>query len=105
MRTSLRHYIGVLREETLLERLHKILDSVKAQDFHVVSLEPHPKDGGVFVKFQYRNQDGSDAALNAILQELKESTAKHGGIPSWIGLPTGSAWLVKGKPWKEVGLS
>lgn len=99
---SFRYYIGVLREETLVGRLSNLLNAVKAHDFQVVSIEPHVKDGGVFVKFQYNDQGGTDAALNTIIRDLKESTAKHGGIPSWVGIQTGNAWIVKGKPWKEV---
>lgn len=103
--TSLRHYIGVLREDTLLDRLHKLLSDVKVQDFRLLSIEPHAKDGGVFVRFQYKTSGEDNASLNAILQELKQAATMHGGIPSWIGIPTGSIWLVKGRPWREVHIS
>jgi hypothetical protein len=76
---------------------------VRAHGFELRSLEPHPKDGGVFVKFAY-DPGASDAdALRTILQELRNHVAKHGGVPSWIGLPTGNIWHVKGSPWREVG--
>ncbi|KAH9901129.1 RNA12 protein-domain-containing protein [Cubamyces lactineus] len=97
---DLRSYIGYAREETLLERLRTLLSRVKAHDFQVVSLEPHGKDGGVFVKFKYNAQD-RDGALQSILQDLRKSVHSHGGVPSWCGLPTGEVWLVKGKPWRE----
>ena len=99
---SFRHYIGSLREEALLWRLSAILDSASSHGFKIKSVEPHHKDGGVFVKFGYNAGSSQDSALNAILEELKESVAKHGGIPSWSGVPTGNIWLVKGKPWREV---
>ena len=99
--SSLRSYIGYAREETLLERLRSLLSRVKAYDFKVVSLEPHGKDGGVFVKFRYNAQE-KDSALQSILHDLRESVHSHGGVPSWCGLSTGEVWLVKGKPWREV---
>ncbi|KAI0818814.1 exonuclease [Irpex lacteus] len=98
---DIRYHVGSAREETLLSRLSDILNSVKSQGFHVVSLEPHPKDGGVFVKFNYTATEDSDSSLNAILHDIKETSAKRGGIPSWTGWLRGDAWLVKGKPWKE----
>jgi hypothetical protein len=99
---SIRYYIGAIREDTLLSRLSELLNTVKTHEFRVLSLEPHPKDGGVFVKFNYTNTDGSDSSFNAILRDIKNVSVKHGGIPSWIGWPRGDAWVIKGKPWKEV---
>lgn len=78
------------------------MDTVKIHGFQLKSVEPHHKDGGVFLKFAYDPGASKDASLNAILEELRESAEKHGGIPSWVGLPSGSIWLVKGKPWREV---
>ena len=101
---SFRYYIGSLREEALLWRLSAILDSATSHGFQVKSVEPHHKDGGVFVRFGYNMGASEDSTLKAILEELKESAAKHGGIPSWSGFPTGNVWLVEGKPWREVSL-
>ncbi|KAI0085448.1 exonuclease [Irpex rosettiformis] len=99
---DVRYYVGSAREDTLLTKLSDILSHVKAQGFRVVSVEPHPKDGGVFVKFNYTRQDGSDSSLNAILRDIKETSAKRGGLPSWMpGWSHGDAWVVKGNPWKE----
>ncbi len=98
---SLRTYIGYAREDTLLERLRSLLSPVKTHDFQVVSLEPHGKDGGVFVKFKYKASD-SDNALQTILHNIRENVHSHGGVPSWCGLPAGEVWLVKGTPWREV---
>ncbi|EIW60623.1 uncharacterized protein TRAVEDRAFT_57812 [Trametes versicolor FP-101664 SS1] len=99
-RLDLRPYIGYAREETLLERLRGLLSPVKTHDFQVVSLEPHGKDGGVFVKFKYKASD-SENALQTILQNIRENVHSHGGVPSWCGLPAGEVWLVKGTPWRE----
>lgn len=98
---SFRHYIGIFREETLLGRLSSILSSVQTHNFHVVSLEPHQKDGGVFVRFTYSANE-SRAALDIIQRDVMEAAAKQGGIPSWIGVAKGNVWLVKGTPWREV---
>ncbi|KAI0340659.1 hypothetical protein BDW22DRAFT_1360083 [Trametopsis cervina] len=98
---DLRFIVGLLRQDTLLSRLSTVLGSVPAQGFRVVSLEPQMKDGGVFVKFRYDDPNGSDASVNAILQSIREAASKHGGIPSWAGISTGSAWVVKGVPWRE----
>ncbi|CAL1704048.1 unnamed protein product [Somion occarium] len=97
---DVRYYIGIFREETLLGRLGSLFEDVQKHGFHVVSLEPQKKDGGVFVKFKY-NADDSDAALNEILSDLRVTVEKHGGVPSWLGLPRGNVWLVKGQPWRE----
>ncbi|KAI0928247.1 hypothetical protein AcW1_005551 [Taiwanofungus camphoratus] len=95
-----RHYIGYFREETLLTRLHSLLSNVKTSEFNVLSLEPHLKDGGVFIRFQYSAGE-SENALQAILKDVRVEVAQHGGVPSWSGLSRGDAWLVKGKPWRE----
>ncbi|EGO21697.1 hypothetical protein SERLADRAFT_362954 [Serpula lacrymans var. lacrymans S7.9] len=97
---SIRHYIGIFREETLLERLEALLSSVKTHDFQVLFLEPHAKDGGVFVHFNYNASDPENA-LVSIENDLKQEALKHGGIPSWTGLGRGNIWLVKGRPWRE----
>jgi hypothetical protein len=99
--------VGLLRSDTLVTRLEHILTSVHAHDFTVLDLEPHPKDGGVFVRFQY-TAPGDDAetarvaALKRIEEALDKQCAKQGGVPSWTGFGQGKMWLVRGKPWKEV---
>ncbi|KIJ17097.1 hypothetical protein PAXINDRAFT_167891 [Paxillus involutus ATCC 200175] len=97
---DLRHYIGVFREESLLENLETRLSAVKSHRFKVLSLEPYQKDGGVFVKFSYSATD-TDTALKEIENELRDEAERHGGMPSWAGLDWGSVWLVKGQPWLE----
>ena len=94
-------YIGYAREETLLERLHTLLSHVNTHGFQVQALEPHVKDGGVFVKFTYNVAD-SEGTLHEILVSLRENIHSQGGVPSWVGIPTGNVWLVKGTPWREV---
>ncbi|KAH7927744.1 hypothetical protein BV22DRAFT_257665 [Leucogyrophana mollusca] len=97
---DLRHYVGVFREETLLSSLEAQLSTVKTHDFRVLSLEPHPKDGGVFVRFSYGAGNPRNA-LETIESALRQETIKQGGLPSWAGLGRGNLWLVKGHPWRE----
>ncbi|KAF7974077.1 hypothetical protein HWV62_13499 [Athelia sp. TMB] len=98
---DLRHYIGIFHQEELLARLSAILKSVKTHEFEVVELEPHIKDGGVFVHFKY-NAGEQREALETIEKSVREEAEKHGGIPSWTGLTNpGEVWLVKGTPWRE----
>ena len=100
-RLSPRPFIGILREEGLLARIHGHLSAVNTHNFEVISLEPHYKDGGVFVKFKYNAEDHK-SALSAIENDLRRHIETHGGLPSWLGLARGSVWLVKGNPWREV---
>ncbi|KAL4065316.1 RNA12 protein-domain-containing protein [Scleroderma citrinum] len=97
---DLRYYIGILREETLLEQLETRLSAVKTHAFKVLSLEPYPKDGGVFVRFSYDSEE-QQVAMDAIERNLKEEINDQGGLLSWLGLSRGSVWLVKGRPWRE----
>ncbi|RDB21358.1 Mitochondrial escape protein 2 [Hypsizygus marmoreus] len=100
-RWDLRHYIGIFRQESLLTALKSRLESVKAHNFTVLTLESHLKDGGVFVRFSYDASD-PNKALKTIEAQLKEEAAKHGGLPSWLGgINGGSIWVVKGTPWRE----
>ncbi|KAK0448384.1 RNA12 protein-domain-containing protein [Desarmillaria tabescens] len=98
-RFDIRRYIGLLREEGLVQSLRDRLSSVNAHGFRITSLEPHPKDGGVFIRFAYKAD--SENALETIEQELKRKVHDHGGPPSWLGLGSGNVWLVKGIPWNE----
>jgi len=97
---SIRSYIGSFREETLLHSIRHCLSSVKEQDFNVVSLNPHPKDGGVFVHFKYDSPD-PDNALHKI-REAVENQLKCQGITSWWGKQLHKVWIVRGHPWPEV---
>ncbi|KAK0197457.1 RNA12 protein-domain-containing protein [Armillaria mellea] len=98
-RFDIRRYIGFLREEGLVRSLRDRLSSVNAHGFRITSLEPHPKDGGVFVRFAYKAD--SEIALESIEQELKRKVQDHGGLPSWLGMSSGNVWMVKGIPWNE----
>lgn len=85
-----------------MERLSTILKSVKTHSFELVELEPHIKDGGVFVRFKYSAGEPGEA-LETIEKSVREEAEKRGGIPSWTGLASrGDVWLVKGTPWREV---
>lgn len=97
---SIRHYIGVFREESLLGELECRLSVVKTHGFKVLSLQPYQKDGGVFVKFTYNASD-KESALRDIEDELRAEADDH-AMPSWAGLDWGNVWLVKGQPWLEV---
>lgn len=98
---DLRHYIGILREENLLERLHERLETVKTHDFHISELQPYQKDGGVFVRFTYTAPHDHQNALETLQTDLQLEAAKHGGLPSWSGLNYCNIWLVKGEPFLE----
>ncbi|KAG2158089.1 RNA12 protein-domain-containing protein [Suillus bovinus] len=97
---DLRHYIGIIREETLLERLHERLETVKTHDFRIRELLPYQKDGGVFVRFTYMARD-HQTALETLQTDLQLEATKHGGLPSWSGLHYCNIWLVKGEPFLE----
>ncbi|KAG0706364.1 RNA12 protein-domain-containing protein [Suillus ampliporus] len=97
---DLRHYIGILREDTLLERLHERLETVKTHDFHILDLQPYQKEGGVFVRFTYTARDHQNA-LDTLQSDLELEATKHGGLPSWSGVNYCNIWLVKGKPFLE----
>lgn len=84
-----------------MERLHERLKTVKTHDFHILELQPHQKDGGVFVRFAYNPRDDQNA-LEALQKDLRLEADKHGGLPSWSGLNYCSIWLVKGSPFVEV---
>ena len=97
---SLRHYIGILRQEHLLTALQSRFDHLSSvYNFHPVEFQPQRKDGGVFVRFSYTPEDEQ---LSKLENSLREELAKHGALPSWLGLGRGTIWLVKGTPWKEV---
>ncbi|KAF9036944.1 hypothetical protein BDZ89DRAFT_946218 [Hymenopellis radicata] len=101
-RFDVRRYIGDFKEEGLLHAVRARFAAVKAHNFTITSVEPHPKDGGVFVHFDYNASDDSDA-LRTIEHDLRQQLKQDGALPSWLGLGThaGQVWLVKGTPWKE----
>lgn len=102
---SLRHYIGILRQEHLLTALQSRLDCLSSvQNFHPIEFKPQHKDGGVFVRFTYTSDTQEDEQLSRekIVTSLREELEKHGALPSWLGLDRGTVWLVKGSPWNEV---
>ncbi|KZT74225.1 hypothetical protein DAEQUDRAFT_761656 [Daedalea quercina L-15889] len=96
---DIRRYVSYFRKETLLDQLHSLLANVKDDGFKIVAIEPHEKDGGVFVRFSYVTS--TEDAQKDILHRLREVTAQHGGVPSWLSVLRGDMWLVKGKPWRE----
>ena len=93
--------MSYFRRETLLDQLYSFFAKVPDYGLKVVTLEPHEKDGGVFVKYKYNAAD-PESAQQSILESLRKYVHSHGGVPSWIGLPSGEVWLVKGTPWREV---
>jgi hypothetical protein len=98
--TSLRHYIGILRQEDLLIALQSRFDHLSSvHNFRPIEFQPQRKDGGVFVRFSYTPEDEQTSGIE---NSLREELAKHGALPSWLGLGRGTIWLVKGTPWKEV---
>lgn len=60
----MRSYISRLRQDTLLSELKDKLSRVQAHKFTILELEPHLKDGGVFVHFKYALPDRGEADLN-----------------------------------------
>jgi hypothetical protein len=100
---SLRHYIGILREEHLLSALQSRLDHLSSiHNFHPIEFQPQRKDGGVFVRFSYTSDTPENEQLSKMENSLRKELEKHGALPSWLGLGRGTIWLVKGLPWKEV---
>lgn len=99
---SLRYYYGLLRQESLLDALGASLDAVHTHGFTPVALEPHPKDGGVFLRFQYTAPAPDPALLAQIERAVRDHLRASGGVPSSAGLRRGDAWLVRGTPWPEV---
>ena len=102
MISSFRHYIGLFREDYLLQSLRSILSTVGTHSFRVLSLEPQHKDGGVFVKFSYEDQ--SRDALDEIVKDLNSVGETKGGFPTWTGFrqTSGRAWIVRGRPWRAA---
>ncbi|KAJ3815708.1 RNA12 protein-domain-containing protein [Lentinula aff. lateritia] len=100
-RFDLRRYFVAPQKDTLLTNLQKKLSNVKTHDLRILSVDPHPKDGGVFVKFKYRASGAEEPALNVIEESLRQEARMNGGIATWLGPRTPNVWLVKGSPWTE----
>jgi hypothetical protein len=74
---------------------------VPTHGFKPVSVEPHIKDGGVFVLFEYIPSQSEDV-LSIIQSDLRDYLQSQGGVPSSAGLRRGNIWVVNGRPWREV---
>ncbi|KAF5358522.1 hypothetical protein D9756_001759 [Leucocoprinus leucothites] len=98
-RWDIRHYLGLLRAPALISDLRDRLDGLTTHNFHVLSLEPTTKDGGVFVKFSYT--PSHDESPDSLEQAIRDQLNTNGALPSWVGLTHGNAWLVRGTPWRE----
>jgi hypothetical protein len=98
---SFRYYYGQLRQERLLNSLSELLSGVHTHGFKPISIEPHVKDGGVFVLFEYTPSESEDILSN-IQSDLRNYVQSQGGVPSSAGLRRGTIWVVQGQPWREV---
>ncbi|KAJ3908664.1 RNA12 protein-domain-containing protein [Lentinula edodes] len=98
---DLRRYFVAPQKDTLLTNLQKKLSNVKTHDLRILSVDPHLKDGGVFVKFKYKASGAEEPALNVIEESLRQEARMNGGIATWLGPRTPNVWLVKGSPWTE----
>ncbi|KAI0005857.1 RNA12 protein-domain-containing protein [Russula compacta] len=95
-----RYYYGQLRQERILETLSELMSEVHAHGFKAVSIEPHVKDGGVYVLFEYLPSQSEDVLSN-IQFDLRKYFKSQGGVPSSTGLRRGNIWVVQGQPWRE----
>ncbi|KAJ4488366.1 exonuclease [Lentinula aciculospora] len=96
-----RRYFVASRKDTILSSLKERFNGVKAHDLQILSLDPHPKDGGVFVRFKYKAPNKEEQALKSVEESLRKEARDNGGIATWLGLRTPNVWLVKGTPWTE----
>lgn len=69
--------------------------------FNPISIEPHVKDGGVFVLFEYTPSESEDV-MSTIESDLRNHIHSKGGVPSSAGIRRGNVWVVQGQPWREV---
>ncbi|KAF7322646.1 hypothetical protein HMN09_00043200 [Mycena chlorophos] len=90
------------KQPATIEALRNHLSAVKKHNFAVAEMEPHIKDGGIFVTFEYTAQPGvdSEVALKEIEAEVNDFD-KYGALPSLLRGHKPNAWLVKGEPWIE----
>ncbi|KIJ34602.1 hypothetical protein M422DRAFT_70117 [Sphaerobolus stellatus SS14] len=116
---DLRHYIALLREEQVVDKVRNMFEGVDVHGFELASIEPRLKDGGIFVKFRYSPPSDScdpkvpdihesilhppDSALKEIKATLLDIIQSKGGLPSWIEefRRGGTIWRVRGRPWRE----
>jgi len=101
--SSFRYYYGQLRQERVLNSLSELISGVHTHGFKPISIEPHVKDGGVFVLIEYTPSDSEDILSN-IQSDLRSYVQSKGGVPSSAGLRRGNIWVVQGQPWREVQL-
>ena len=100
---SIRYWIGMLREDHLVEAIRSKLCTSGVPNFSLISLEPQFKEGGLFVRYRYQDFDEEGSTARSVIEEqLRASLADGGGIPSWANLDRSSIWAVKGDPWREV---
>jgi hypothetical protein len=98
---SPRYYFGKLRQEHLIDTLSEHISKVHTHGFNPISIEPHEKDGGIFVLFEYTSSQLEDV-LQAIQLDLRNHFQSRGGVPSSAGIRRGNIWVVQGRPWREV---
>lgn len=95
-----RYYYGKLRQEYLLDSIKNLISTVHTHGFNPISVEPHVKDGGVFVLFEYTPSQSEDV-LSTIQSDLRNHIHSKGGVPSSAGIRRGNIWVVQGQPWRE----
>ncbi|KAH9180374.1 RNA12 protein-domain-containing protein [Lactarius sanguifluus] len=95
-----RYYYGKLRQESLLDSIKNLISTVHTHGFNPISVEPHVKDGGVFVLFEYTPSQSEDV-LSTIQSDLRNHIHSEGGVPSSAGIRRGNIWVVQGQPWRE----
>ena len=98
---SPRYYFGKLRQEYLLDKISEHISAVQTHGFKPISIEPHVKDGGIFVRFEYIPSQSEDV-LQTIQSDLRNHFQSKGGVPSSAGIRRGNIWVVRGQPWREV---
>ncbi|KIK63729.1 hypothetical protein GYMLUDRAFT_40790 [Collybiopsis luxurians FD-317 M1] len=103
---DIRRFLVQSRKETLLTNLQERFSAVKTHGMVITSVDPHPKDGGVFVQFKYRaSTQEEETALKNIQESLQTQLKEQGGVATWSGTRTPNVWLVRGSPWREDILS
>ncbi|KAH9981472.1 RNA12 protein-domain-containing protein [Lactifluus volemus] len=95
-----RYYFGKLRQEHLLDTFSERISEVHTHGFNPISIEPHVKDGGIFVLFEYIPSQSKDI-LQDIQADLRSHFKSKGGVPSSTGIRRGNIWVVRGQPWRE----
>ncbi|KZV94062.1 hypothetical protein EXIGLDRAFT_835266 [Exidia glandulosa HHB12029] len=98
---DIRYYLAAAQKDELLGGLRNILDAVSAHGFAPLKLESHPKNGGVFVQFEY---EPGENALQEIRQSIYAVASKQNGFRTWLsmlGFNKADVWVVKGQPWLE----